>query len=340
MSRPPLVFVTYSRLVPPTQIGVLKRCLRLASRLDERFDVHVVNFGPLPEADPLLAEMAPRLTLHAPPLEGLGDWLEALFRRLELPPVVLGESPIRGSMRLAHRVAHALGLFQVCIDNYYGPFFATSLPRGWPRIDHWLLLGLTEHGEPHRWDEGCEVLPPLVRLPAGDRGPRDRVAVLGYDKETLALGLALLARLPPELPVDLFVGAGGEGGVNGRARARPGLAVHPLPTDAELYGALGRARLVVGKAGFQQVAEAVLLGAPILCRACGGGIDEFLLAEYLRPYVRIVGSAEELPKVLFDVACWLLAPPANRWAESVAAVGDPVAFAADVLAERVAASAR
>ena len=84
-----------------------------------------MNFGPLPTTDPLFAAVSQRIEIHQPD-EGLGDALCDLFRRLEPRAVVIGESPIRGSMRMAHRVASALGIWQVALDNYYGPL---SRPR-------------------------------------------------------------------------------------------------------------------------------------------------------------------------------------------------------------------
>jgi hypothetical protein len=338
-ARPRLVFVTYYRLVPTGQIGIFKRCLRLLSRLLDDFDVHLVNFGPLPETDPLFAAVRPRLAIHPPPEEDLGTHLHDLFSDLGPVAVVLGETPIRGSMRLAHRVATALGIWQIALDNYYGPLFPPSLTRDWPRVDRWLLLGLTEDGGPH-WKEGpFEVIPPLIRFPEGFGGlERDRIAVVGYDKQTLLSGVELLRRLPRKQKADFFIAPEWRGFLE-RQRldwGRPGLRVLALPPDAELYDSFARSRLLLGKAGFQQVVEGLLLGAPIVCQACGGGLEEVILASYLKPYVRFLRRPEELPALLLDLAVWLTAPPVERWARAAEEVGDPLAFGAGRLAALVA----
>jgi hypothetical protein len=338
MSLPRVVFVTYYRLVPTGQMGICKRALRLISRLLGDFEVHLVNFGPRPEADPLFAAMSRRIELHETPDAGLGEALHALFGRLAPRAVVLCESPIRGSMRMAHRAASRLGLRQIGLDNFYGPLFTISLLRGWPRIDRWLLLGLTEDGSPALADGPIEVVPPLVRFPPGFGSlPRDRIAVIGYDRETLLSGARLLQRLPPGQPVDLFVSPEGEGLLRrqGFDAEQPGVRTLVLPPDDELYGSLARSRFVFAKAGFQQVVEGILLGAPVVCQLCGGGVERTILADYLLPYVRFVSSGEELPEVLLDVACWLAHPPANRWAGMASSLADPIAFAAERLAAAI-----
>ncbi len=344
MSRPPVVFVTYYRVVPTGQMGIFKRAMRLTSRLLDRYEIHLVNFGPLPQGEPLFSAVAPHITVQPVPEGGLGEGLHRLFSRLSPRAVILCESPIRGSMRMAHRVASRLGLRQVGLDNYYGPLFSISLLRGWPRIDRWLLLGLTQDGSAAVRDGPIEVVPPLVHFPpAAGAAPRDRLSILGYDRQTLATGLDLLARLPPGQRVDLFVAPGSadllrqrsEDGGGRHLAGRPGLRVLSQPSDAELYGSLARSRLVFSKAGFQQIVEAVLLGAPVVCQLCGGGVERTLLSDYLQPYVRFVAGAGDLPRVLLDVACWLAKPPANRWARLATAVDDPIGFAANRLAAAI-----
>jgi hypothetical protein len=338
MSLPRVVFVTYYRLVPTGQMGILKRALRLISHLLGEFEIHLVNFGPRPEADPLFAAMSRRIELHETPDSGLGEALHSLFARLAPRAVVLCESPIRGSMRMAHRVASRLGLRQIGLDNYYGPLFTISLLRGWPRIDRWLLLGLTEDGSPRLEDGPIEVVPPLVRFPPGFGSlPRDRIAVIGYDRDTLATGGRLLARLPAGQAADLFVAPEGEDLLReqGFDPGLPGVRVLVLPPDDELYGSLARSRVVFSKAGFQQIVEGILMGAPVVCQLCGGGVERTILGDYLLPYVRFVASADELPGVLLDVACWLARPPASRWAGLAASLEDPIAFAAERLAAAI-----
>jgi hypothetical protein len=344
VSRPRLLFVTYYRLTPTTQIGVLKRCMRIVRNIIDEHEIHLVNFGPLPDEDALFSELRPRLTVHTP--EGgddLGPELVRLFTDVDPGAVVFGETPLRGSMRLAHRVATARDLWQVCIENHYGDFVERFFPAEWPRIDRWLALGLTGDGQPERTEGRMAVVPPLVRFPPPGAAPaRDRVVILGYDQQTLRMGALLARRLPASLPIDLVVSPGWEE-LLPRARhdfGGPGRRVLLLPGDEALYDALARARLVLGKAGFQQVVESVAMGAPIVCQICGGGIDGNLVADHLKPYVRFVAEERDLDRVMFDVAGWLLEPPALPWAALAAAVPDPAALAARRLRELVAADAR
>lgn len=339
MSKPRLVFVTYYRLVPTGQIGIFKRCMRLISGLLDDFEIHLVNFGPLPQTDPLFAAVARRIEIHPTPDENLGDALHELFRRLEPRAVVIGESPIRGSMRMAHRVACALGLWQIVLDNYYGPAFPTALTREWPRVNRWLALGLTPDGAPGLRLGDLEVIPPLIRFPEGFGGlERDRVAVMGYDKQTLLTGSRLLDLLPADQKADFFIAPQWEGFLRSQCRhlGRPGVRVLALPSDQELYGSLARSRLILGKAGFQQVVEGLLLGAPIVCQACGGGLEEAILAEYLRPYIRFVPSENALAAVMPDITGWLAGPPVARWSRMAEEIADPIAYGAGRLAALVA----
>src|SRR4051812_34282114 len=121
MDLPRLVFVTYFRLVPTTQIGVFKRCMRLIQHLVDDFEIHLVNFGPLPERDALFSALRPRLKIRELS-EDLGNDLARMLDEVAPAAVVFGETPLRGSMRLAHRVASLRGAWQVCIENYYGDF--------------------------------------------------------------------------------------------------------------------------------------------------------------------------------------------------------------------------
>lgn len=339
MSKPRIVFITYYRLVPTGQIGIFKRCMRLISGLLDDFEIHLVNFGPLPHTDPLFAELSQRIEIHPTPDENLGDALYELFQRLAPRAVVIGESPIRGSMRMAHRVASALGLWQIALDNYYGPLFPAALPREWPRVNRWILLGLTPDGAPGFRTGNLEVIPPLIRFPEGFGGlERDRIAIMGYDKQTLLTGSRLLDLLPADQKADFFIAPQWEGYLRSQCRHldRPGVRVLALPPDQELYGSLARSRFILGKAGFQQVVEGLLLGAPIVCQACGGGLEAVIVADYLRPYIRFVPSENALATVMPDITAWLEGPPVTRWSRMAEEIADPLAYGAGRLAALVA----
>jgi len=342
MSRPRVLLVTYYRLVPTGQIGIFKRCTRLMRHLVGQFEIHLVNYGPLPVEDSLFCEVAPQIQVHEPPEEELGEWLERLMRSLEPRAVVLGETPLRGSMRLSHRVASHLGLHQIAIENYYGEFLQWFLPAQWPRIDCWLLLGLLPDGRPGLSTPRVEVVPPFVRFPA-DYGqhPRDRICIMGYDKQTLLTGSRLVGRLARDQRVDFFIAPQWRGYLQrqGLDFSHPRLTVHVLPTDEQLYTSMSRSRLLLGKAGFQQVVESISLGAPVICQAAGGGLEDDLVPPYLRPLVRFVETEEHLDALMPDVASWLLDSPASRWSGLAEQVADPIAYAADRVSDLIGRTA-
>jgi len=157
--------------------------------------------------------------------------------------------------------------------------------------------------------------------------------VIGYDSESLLTGLALLEVLPSEQPVDVFVAPEGLNDLPGQLR--DGMRVLVLPGDEAIFNSLSRARLVVGKAGYNQIVESLQLGAPILCRARGGGVPRDWVASYMAPYVRIVDSRDELPGCLSEVTRWLASEPVAAFTEVAVRVPDPVACAARTVTELI-----
>jgi hypothetical protein len=337
MSRRRILFFTYYRLVPTGQIGVFKRCMRLIDKLPEEFEIHLVNYGPLPEGDMLFSKVQPRLQIHQLPGLNLGTWLKKLLEEVRPNAVVHGEAPLRGNMRLSHRVCSSLGIPQVAIDNYYGEYVEQHLLAEWPNIDCWLLLGLIDQGQAARSNGKLEIMPPFVQFPPNHgRQLRDRVVVMGYDRQTLITGIDLIKRLPSGHKIDVLITREWESLLDG-LRERPGLRVLVLPNDAELYDSLSHAKVVFGKAGFQQVVESIGMGAPIICQSCGGGIGPENLAGYLQPYVRFVSEEGDLSSVLFELAGWLLQPPVSAWSTLAERVSDPIHHGAKRLAAFVEA---
>lgn len=323
--RPRLLFVTYARLQPTAQIGVLKRVLRLTESLLASCELHLLHFGYLPADDPLVARVLPALQLHAA-TDMEAPAVAALLQRLQPDVVVFGEAPFGGALRTVHRVARRMEQRQAAIDNYYGEFAHGMFPREWPSIAKWLLLGIDQR---QRSPEGdIAVVPPLLAPPAAAAASREGVVILGYDLDTLRTGVALMRRLPSDCRAELYTH---ERWLKHLPKdSLPRIRLRPLPDDAGLADALARARLVVCKNGFQQMIEALALGAPVIARVCGGGVDEHLLGAHLRRGIRYVSHEQRIGEVLLDAALWLVAPPPMPWS-AVPAPASPAAFASSRL---------
>jgi hypothetical protein len=324
------LFFTYSRVVPTGQIGVFKRCVRLMPGLLEHFEIHLVNYGPLPELDALFGEVAPRITVHAPneDRDSLGTSLFNLMKELKPAAVVLGETPLRGNMWLSHRIAASLGIRQVCIENYYGSFVRTYLPAEWPDIHNWLFIGLLPEGGAERRSGRMRTVLPLIRVPPLPL-IRDRVCVFGYDETTLVAAAKLLESWTGG--IDYIIAPQWRGVVSKLAGR-----ILELPSDEAVRNCLAGARFVVGKAGFQQIVEAIVFGAPIVCRMSGGGVTAEFLPDCLRPFVRFIRDDSEIPVLRQSLPAWLDALPPNRWANVAQGIPDPAADAAYVLREMIA----
>jgi hypothetical protein len=326
-----VLFVTYYRIWPVGQIGVFKRCLRLIDRMSDDLDIHLLHFGPTPEDDPLFRKVAPRLTIQILDGDGLAADMADYFRTLKPHAVVFGECPLAGSMLQAYRTAKLVTPNQIAIDNYSGSWLAAFTSLSFPRIRHWLYLGLTRDGRPGYSGWRFEVAPPLVSVPPdAGRAPRDRICVMGYDRQTLVMACDLLKRLPPQQRVEVFLTDDAE-------EMMRGLPFDALPhevsyvsmaVDGSLFASFARAKLLIGKAGFQQIVESLMLGAPIVCQMYDGGVRSILLPSYLRSYVRLVWTEAHMAKALPRIREWVEKPTALPWAGACAELLDPVGYAA------------
>jgi hypothetical protein len=330
-----VLFVTYCRFAPTGMIGVFKRCLRLAARLTRVFDIHWVNFGPLPESDALFSRIRGRITVHRGLRGKAQRSLAELMRRVDPAVVVLGETPRSGALLAAYRAAAGLGIRQVGIDNYYGRSMLEDRQLAWSHVDSWVLLGVHESGRPAYSLGKVHVLPPLVTVPEGvGSPPRDRICVLGYDRTTLERSLQLLRRLPTVLPtvprVDFFLSPELAGQLRraGIEHGRSGVALHVLPDERVLFAAMACARLIFGKSGFQQIMEGLCLGAPVVCQSATGGVQPCFLPPHLRSYYRQVNSEGDLDRLLPDLAAWVLASPVFPWTAPLRRLGDMAGYAA------------
>jgi hypothetical protein len=340
VSRPRILFVTYYRLVPTGQIGVFKRCMRLVRHLHEDYDIHLVNYGPLPSEDAVVLAIRDYIHVHDLPEIDLGEELWQLYGELEPSALILGETPLRGNMRLSHRVGIRRGLYQIAIENLYARRASRFLERVVPRVDRYLLLGLGPRAEVGAIDGKAEAVPPLVtvRRPVDDT-PRHRLCLVGYDKATLVSGLQLTSRLPESIAVDVFTVPDWshivEGHRDGGSRE---IRTHVYPTDEEIYDALSHAHVVFGKAGFQQVVEALLLGARVVCRQAGGGLEPYLLPEHLAPHVRFLDDDADIPEVATTVRDWFHEPVVGTWLPIVREWPDTMVYAAGRLRAAIEAA--
>ena len=309
--RPPIVFVTYARAAAPAQIGVLKRVMRLARHLVGEYDITLLHFGFLPD-DPLIAETVPMLRVLVG-LDANPASLEHLLVELAPRYVIFGEAPLSGTLRRVHRITESCGLHQAAIDNYYGDISVSQFCREWPSIDRWLLLGLDDR-RARGGDVIVDVVPPLLDPPRGAVQTRNGVTILGYDSATLRSGLELLDRLPPSTPAIVYTLPPEIEATFAwvAARRRP-VAVHGLPTDESLSIALAQSALVICKNGFQQIIEALLMGAPVVARPCEGGVVPELLPADVRRWVRYIDERDDVRGVLLDASLWVASPARLPW---------------------------
>lgn len=316
--RPRLLFASYSRLVPVAQIGVLKRCLRLMPFLPADIALHLLNFGPLPEFDPLVREVCPGISVHLNLHDADDKAILDFLRWLQPKALVLGEAPLAGSMAQLSRLAAQLGIPQVGIENFYGDFVLEHLRRTQPQVFGWLTLGLLPGGQLQRSTPRLEVVPPFVRPPS--KSPcltREGICLLGYDNQTLVSGIKLLGRLPDSLPLRLFTTPQEFERLSLRVAEKPrrGVSLHAMPGEAELNQAIASSKVVFCKNGYQQIVEALCLGARVVCRVAPGGVLPELIDRSIQPYVRPVDDRTDLEALALEVALWCCDHEPTPWVQ-------------------------
>jgi hypothetical protein len=329
--RKRVVFVTYYVIWPVGMIGVFKRCLRIIERMHQDYDVHMLHFGALPAEDPVFQRVRGRITVeNSIAGENLRERMTAYYSEIQPHAVIFGECPCAGSMLMAYRTAPRRTARLIGIDNYSGHWLSMLTATGFHRVQKWLFLGLLPDGELglSRWRYA--VAPPLVSTPPGLGAARDRVCVLGYDRATLVAAYDILSKLPPGENVELFLSDDVDA-------LTAGLPYDKLPhkltrtfnaSDAALFDSFARAKVVLGKAGFQQIVESIALGAPIVCQMYETGVRNILVPGYLRPYVRLVWTPEDRAKAMPKIAEWVRSPAPLPWARSTGETPDLGACAA------------
>lgn len=333
-----VLFVSYSVAPRPehntAMMGVLKRCLRLIAQLPgERVQPWLLNFGELPHRDPLLQTLRqrfPRLLID--PCAWAPGCPEDLSWRPDV--VVLGEGPGGGAMQQISGWATAAGIPQVGIENYYGARQVTGFLRDSPSVGRWLLLGLPEAGTFGRRDERVALAPPLLAPAREDSDSSTDLLVLAYDPHVVKWVEALLPRLPDGLRIQMLGPPTAPPGLVARLRRGQKLQFANLPGEQQYRGLLAGNRIVVCKNGFQQMAEALAVGTPVLAVAAPGGVPEAWLAAHLRPFIRFFPSGDDdWSRVISAVGLWLACRPAVPWQRDMAAIAHPARQAASYLLE-------
>jgi len=302
-SEPSVLFITYSRTEPVTQIGVLKRVCRLVDHLDIDWDIHLFNMGELPEGDPLIDKTVETVTFHE--IEEPDYMTFSLFlRRLSPDHIVMGEAPLYGDIRAVASAARDLGASITCIENFYGAGPSRLLPLRWSGIDRWFLLGpVPSVGA--ELEDGIHLYPPLLDLTdLSDTATAPSNCLLGYDEEILSLGEQIVSKSHRDGDWAAIVPGASEERVS--ALEELGVdVVDRFPGHHELVGYLSGADLVVAKNGFQQVAECLVLGDRVIAGERGGGFDPGLIPGAFREDVLFVDPEDDAGAMLDDVEAFL-----------------------------------
>lgn len=312
-----VLIVTYT-LAQPATVGVFFRALRLGFELDRRgHQVIVANAGPVPE-DPKVDAARGRIELREIPFGGPQLPLRKARRLLAAcrpDLVVFGEGPF-DTMETAFRAARGLWAPFILLDQYYQDWLTTRRQD----LDRVLLYGLRsfvrdgefQFGERHR------IIPPFIAevtgknaLPgvAPDLVDEPWVTVLGFEPMVLRRGIELVAGLPEPRPVLAALShdpgetlrLATEAGLDPRRVVAPGLA-----GDADLFGFMAAAQVVVLANGYMQILESLALARPAICVMRGVGLEGWTVEDRFKAYVSI---DEDFAAQQERLASWLAAPP-------------------------------
>jgi hypothetical protein len=339
MHPPRVIFVSYYSLHPIGLIGVLKRCLRLISGMTNRYEIYLLNFGEIPPEDPVFQLVKHRVRVLTAPDSGHAL---TLLKRMNPATIIFGECPVHGMMLETYRAATRCGMRQIGIENYYGRPLTRFMQARFLHIRRWLLLGLLNSPQRTASHWGFEVAPPLVQLPAKVAShARNRIVINGYHPQTLIMAYECLKALPGVEQVDFLLPQG--------AKKLPfDLPFGQLPhefhlreaiSDAELFESVAQAKVVLGKAGFQQIVESALLGAPVVCQMYDSGVYPFMVPSHLKAQVKLVWSQRGLHRALPQIRAWV-EKPAPSWTNTYEDGPDFVQLAARQLEAMIDAAPR
>lgn len=335
------LFVTYCTIQDDTkkssQIGVLKRCVRLIANMEpDLIESHMINFGMLPQEDPLLRQILPCIIVHNLLQDSSNLKFFQLFESLKPDIVVLGESPGSGEMLKCSSAASEYDIPQVCIENYYGPEQPDYFKRENPFLDQWLLLGLPYGNRYGRITENAVLVPPLLTKAENVFEDDISLTILGYDLKVAELSMELLRRLPTSTKARLIYSPSMRGHLSKLKSLTKeyDVTLTGLPTEAALRNYLASSKVVVCKSGFQQMIECLALGTPVITYNGPGTVPEALLAEPLRPYVCYFPQRySNWMQVVIQAAIWLKREPDMPWCKEISKMEHPAKLASEKLFE-------
>lgn len=317
-----VLIITYT-LANPATVGVFFRALRLGFELERRgHQVVVANAGPVPQ-DPKVDAARGRIELREIPWGGPELPLRQARKVLAaLRPdlVVFGEGPF-DTMETAFRAARGLWAPFILLDQYYQDWLTTKRRD----LDRVLLYGLgpfVQDGE-FQFGDRFRLIPPFIgevtaqsALPALETRPEladePWVTVLGFEPVVLRRGIELVASLPgPPEPRPVLVALSHdpaealrlaeEAGLDPKRVVAPGLV-----GDADLFGFMAAARVVVLANGYMQILESLALARPAICVMRGVGLEGWTVEDRFKAYVSI---DEDFDTQRERLAAWLASPP-------------------------------
>jgi len=241
-----------------------------------------------------------------------------VFRRLPFAMVVVGESPLAGTLRESTICALTLGIRVVLLDNAYAPW----LTQAFVILQGWLFDGIVLTGpsslqmrNPPEYYCGAppyiEGTSPEAGALLDESGLRQArlITVLGYEQKAERLAIALLPRLVDHNFAAIFLTLKPEETRERLASLPPTVAAKTLvlrpPSENLLFGLFQLSSLVIGKCGYMQVSECLALRTPFLAITYRGCFPVWFLPARVRRFVHAT-STTNVSKSTMDAAVRLL----------------------------------
>jgi hypothetical protein len=288
-------------------IGVYKRSLRIALEMARRgHEVWMFCPGRQDYHDELTRQAESRIhfldfglkVVLCPSKKLMRRYYRMVFRKLQFDMVVLGESPLAGTLLETTICALSLGIRLVVLDNAY----AAWLTRAFVILQGWLFDGIVLTGpsslqmrKPPEYYCGA---PPYIEGSSDEaRTLLDQsgfqqmrlITVLGYEKKAQQLAVGLLPKLVEHNCAAVFLTPDPQESRQRLASLPPEVKaktlVLPPPSENLLFGLLQLSNLVIGKCGFMQVSECLALGTPFLAITYRGCFPVWFLPPGVRQFV-------------------------------------------------------